>query len=174
MRKKNCIHILRWSVTQYYHHPFYLFSYKVWGREIDVWLMARFFLCKGIKRCEYIHCQCFHFGHINKLFMLIMEEYINMFIYFFSHVLTVSVSLFSHKCRSPCPYSNPCLNHCLSFVGVWLWKTTFYWKLVEVILDLMTSSQTKSACHSMSMTFGVDRRLPIKPRRASGFYASGW
>lgn len=81
------------TVDQYLLSPrpflFYLFAYRGWGREIDAWLMARFVICKEIKRCEPMHCQCF--WYFSKI-MLIIEKYVLIFI--FSPVLVMSVFSF--------------------------------------------------------------------------------
>lgn len=91
-------------MTDFNHH-FFLSLCKKEGRKRDrCILLARLVLCKGIKRHKLIHCQHF-FGYISKIVMLIILIFI---------LFPVSMSLFFHKCRVPCPYLHPYLNQSMS------------------------------------------------------------
>lgn len=76
--------------------PLFLFiSLLIVGeKEIDAWLMTTLIPFKGMKRYgHYIHRQYFIFEYFSKIFMLIMEEYTFIYIYFF-RILAMFVSLF--------------------------------------------------------------------------------
>lgn len=74
-----CFHIIRRSMIRCHCHLFFLFLCE--GEDRDVWLMVRLLLYKGMKMHELIHYQYFYFGYFYKYFMLIIEEYIIIFVF---------------------------------------------------------------------------------------------